>query len=89
MDADGHAVLGSQSLGEPVVVVVAMGQHERPDVLDRAAHGRQLGRQVSVVRGHARVDEGDRSGLLHEVAADDLFAEPMQGWGESHGSDLL
>jgi hypothetical protein len=71
-------MLVAQELGEPAVVVVAVGQHERPDMLDAPTHRREFGGQGRVVRRDARIDDGDLAGFLDEVAADDLLAEPVQ-----------
>ena len=85
MDADRDAVLRADALGEADVVGVPVREDQGADILDAAPHGRQLAEQVTVVAGHASVDDRDLAGLLDQVAVDVVVAKAMQGRRESHG----
>ena len=57
----------AQRAGEPDVVRVGVGQHDRFDVIDRAAHLGQGGLQGVAVSTQAGIDESDLAVLLeHE-----------------------
>ena len=86
---DGHAVVAAQSLGEADVVGVAVGEHDAADVVDRAAHRGQFGGEVAPVPREARVDERDAVGGVDQVHGDDVVADSVQGWAESHRSSSL
>ncbi len=84
VDADRDAVLRADAFGEADVVRVPVREDQGADVLDRAPHGRQLAEQVTVVAGHAGVDDRDLAGLLDQVAVDVVVAKAVQGRRESH-----
>jgi hypothetical protein len=45
VDLDGDVPLAPTASSEADVIAVAMGEDDRPDVVERAAHRRQLGRE--------------------------------------------
>ena len=59
MDTHGRPALATHPLCEADVIRMAMGEDDRPDVLDRAAHRGKLGWQVLPVPGHPGVDDGE------------------------------
>ena len=75
--------LAAESLGEAEVVAVAVGQHERPDVVERAAHRGQLAREVGPVAGHAGVDDRHLARLLDQVGVDVCRCRSGGGTGRS------
>ncbi len=86
VDADRQPALAACPLGESDVVRVAVGQDDGPDVLEAAAHRRELGRQVRPVARHPGVDDRDLTALLDEVRVDDAAPEPMDPIADLHGS---
>ena len=83
---DGHrqVPLRPGALGEADVVGVAVGQHDRPDVVEAPAHRGQLREQLRPVARHPRVDDRDGPGFLEEVGVDQAAAEPMESRGDPH-----
>ena len=61
VDVDGHASLATQPLGKADVVGVAVRQDDAANVIERPAHGGELGRQVAPIAGQAGVDDRDAS----------------------------
>ena len=57
LHVDRDAELLAEAVGEPDVVGVAVGQHDRPDVGLRPAHRRELALEVAVLAGHPGVDD--------------------------------
>ena len=57
VDPRDPAPLASRPLGEADVVGMAMGEDERPNVVQGPAHRRELAEEVGPVAGHAGVDE--------------------------------
>src|SRR5205085_12518569 len=85
VDGDRNVPLGAELFRVPDVVAVTMRQDERPDVLDRAAHRRQLSRQVAIQAGEARIDDRDLTRLLHEIGVDDaLVADAADAVSDLH-----
>jgi hypothetical protein len=52
------------------VVDVAVGQQQRPDIVNRAPDRRELTAEVLPVAGQPGVDDGDAGRVLDEVAVD-------------------
>ena len=88
VDEDRRAALAPDPLGEPDVVGMAVGQHDRPDVLERAAHRRELGRKVAPVRGGAGVDDRDLAVRPRSGTSSDALAEPPDPGRDLHVSSF-
>jgi hypothetical protein len=69
-DIDGHRMVAAEAFGEPDVVDVAMGQQQRPDVVEGAPHCREFTAEVFPMTGQPGVDDGDAGRVLDEVAVD-------------------
>ena len=85
VNAHRDAVFVTDALGKADVVGVPVRQDKGPNVLDRAAHGRQLTHEVAVIGWHPGVDDGDLARLLDEVAPDSFVSQAVQGRGDTHG----
>ena len=57
VDPDGHAMVAPQALCESDMVDVAVGQQDRRDVVERAAHGVELGREILPEAGQTGIDD--------------------------------
>ena len=67
MHADRDAALAADALREADVIGVRVREHDRADVRERAAHRRELVREIVPVARHAGVDDRDLAALLEEV----------------------
>ena len=81
---DRNAVIAPQALGEAEMVAVAVREHDALDVVERAAHRRQLGAEIAPVTGQTGIDHGDPFGVDDEVRGDDVVADAVKVRSESH-----
>ena len=82
-------MVAPQSLRETDVVDVAMGQQDRRDIVERAAHGVELGCEILPEAGQTGVDDGHPAALFDEVAVDQARgAESMEMRGQLHAQHL-
>jgi len=85
VDEDRHAVVTPQSLREADVVAVAVREDQSADVVQRPAHGRELGEQFSPMTRKARVHDSDARIRLDQIGSDDVVADPVQSRSKFHG----
>ena len=82
-------MVAPQSLRESDMVDVAMGQQDRRNVVERATHGVELGREILPEARQTGVDDGQPPAVLDEVAVDQARrAEPMEMRGQLHARHL-
>jgi hypothetical protein len=66
-----------------------MGKEQGADVGDRPPHRSQLSGNVSVVAGHAGVDDRHLAGVLEQVGVDDaLVTDAVDPWRNLHSTML-
>ena len=84
-----HAMVAPQPLRESDMVDVAVGQQDRRDIVERAAHGVELGREILPEARQTGVDDRHPAALFDEVAVDQARrAEPMEMRGQLHAEHL-
>ncbi len=71
VDQHGPPAFAPRQLREADVIGVAVGEDDCPDVLEAAAHRRELGREQPPQAGGAGVDDRDLAGVLDQVGIDD------------------
>ena len=78
-----------QALRETDMVDVAVGQQDRRDIVERAAHGVELGCEIVPQAGQTGIDDRHPAALFDEVAVDEARgAEPMEMRGQLHAEHL-
>jgi hypothetical protein len=85
VDVDGDADRAAQPFREPDVVGVPVGEDDSADVGEWSAEPPHFGEQVPPVPGQAGVDQGDAIVGVDQVGGDDVVADAVQMWTESHG----
>ena len=89
VDVDRDARLPAEAFGHAGVVGVTVGQHDRPDVVERAAHPAQLVDELLPLAREAGVDDRDLACVVDEVDVDDVGADLVDRWGELHDGVLV
>jgi len=94
VDMDGDPLLSAQLLGEPLVVGVAVSEHDRADVVEAPTELGESGLELRPVPGGAGVHEDHAVVIPHEVPVDERSAHAQDAVGYlgerlGHGGTLL
>jgi hypothetical protein len=85
---DRRVPFSADPLGEPDVVRVAVGQDDRPDIVERAAHRGQLARKIAKIRRRARIDDRHLATGLDEVRVDEAVSQSPDARPDLHPDRL-
>ena len=84
MHEDRDAVLGSQRLGEPDVVAVAVGEHDAADVGGCEPGSLEHAIEVAPVAAESRVDERRAPALHDEVRGHEVVSHAVESRSDLH-----
>src|SRR5207253_3338526 len=79
-----YPLFAAQALGEADVIDVRVGEHERSNVGERAAHRCELVREIVPIAGGSSVHDRDLAALLEPIRLDKTRTDAMMPWFDTH-----
>ena len=74
VDSDRPATFGSAALREADMVAMAVGQHDRPNVVEGPTHRGQFSGKIVPKAGQARIHDRDLAAIFDQIGVDDARA---------------